>query len=257
MMGSDVSFEPVIDTVEIAGRSLTVAQFGPSPSSIVMLHDGLGSVSQWRDVPARIAHSTGVGVLVYDRAGHGKSRPAVPATADWLHKEAEVLELLLKHYEIKQPLVVGHSDGGSIALIYGASGGACQAILTLAAHSFVEEVCVAKITALRTAPGPITIGLARHHESPAELFNSWSGVWVDPQFSRWDLRPQLHQLDCPVLVVQGDADDFATDAQLTETASSIGENATTMSLAGFGHVLHHEAPERVIEIVSDFYRSLN
>ena len=244
------------ETVEIGDQKITVARFGAGPIQIVLLHDGLGSISQWRDVPAMLAESAGVGVLAYDRAGHGTSKPATAATANWLHREAEVLTQLVTKLDIVNPLVVGHSDGGSIALIYAASQRNCAGVLTLAAHTFVEDICVRKINEMRATPGPIVIGMARHHESPQQLFDSWSRIWTSPEFGSWDIRPTLGLIKCPTLIVQGDADDYATDAQLTDTAEAVGANATAMRVAGVGHVLHHEVPEHVVEIVESFFRSL-
>ena len=242
--------------LELANRVLTVAKFGSEPIEIVMMHDGLGSTSQWRSLPADIANRCGVGVLTYDRAGHGTSTPLVASEPDWLHTEAEILQELIQHYEIKRPLVVGHSDGGSIGLIHAAGGGECRGIITLAAHSFVEDICVANITKMRANPGLIVIGLARHHDAPKELFDSWSSVWTNPEFRAWDIRADLSDIDCPALVVQGTADDYATDAQLTETTMAIGSNATALHLEGRGHILHHEAPEEILELVAGFWNDL-
>lgn len=246
----------ITETVEIGDREITVARFGAGPIQIVLLHDGLGSISQWRSVPTKLAESTDVGVLAYDRAGHGTSKPSISAKADWLHQEAEVLTQLVTRFQIVNPLIVGHSDGGSIALIYAAKQRNCAGVLTLAAHSFVEEVCLSKINEMRATPGPIVIGMARHHESPQQLFNSWSGVWTSAEFRSWDIRPMLGSIECPALIVQGDADAYATDAQLTETAEAIGPNATAMRVAGVGHVIHHEVPDHVVEIAETFFRSL-
>ncbi len=256
---------PLVETVQVADCQLTVARFGSGPIKIVLIHDGLGSIAQWRDVPSQLGEATDVGVLAYDRAGHGNSEPTKEAGPTWLHQEALVLAELLDHYQVENPLIVGHSDGGSIGLIYAASQQSCSAtsqqscsgVITLAAHSFVEDVCVAKISEMRSNPGLIVIGLARHHKSPQALFDSWSGVWTSSEFRSWDIRADIGAITCPVLVVQGQVDAYATDAQLTETASAIGDNATAMRVAGVGHVLHHEVPDQVVEIVSNFFRSLN
>lgn len=244
-------------TISVLDRQLTVTFYGrPNEASIVMLHDGLGSISQWRDLPALIAQRTNSAVVVYDRAGHGQSTPPQHSKADWLHTEAVVLSALLQELSISKPLLVGHSDGGSIALIHAAGPNACAGIVALAAHSFVEDVCVKEIQAMRASPGPIVIGLARHHRLPAELFESWSAVWTSGEFRSWDIRPRLSSIDCPVLAVQGDADSYATKAQLIETVTAIGANAKALQLPDLGHVLHHESPKTVVDLVADFYHRL-
>ena len=248
--------QPDITSVEVGDRRMTTARFGAEVPTIVMLHDGLGSIAQWRDVPAQIAQATGVGVLAYDRSGHGESTPCQPAPIDWLHSEATVLADLLKAMDISKPLIVGHSDGGSIALLHAANGGTCSGVVTFAAHAFVEEICVEKITAMRVDSEPIVLGLAKYHSAPRQLFDSWSGVWTAHDFAAWDIRPLLDPISCPVLVVQGEDDEYATEVQQTETAAAIGNNATAMRLRGVGHAIHHRVPETVVEIVAKFHQQL-
>lgn len=244
------------ESAEIGNRTLTVGRFGAAEPTIVMLHDGLGSVAQWRSLPGALAQRCGTGVLAYDRSGHGQSTPATPAPADWLHTEAQVLAELLEALKIDNPVLVGHSDGGSIALIHAASGGRCRGVVTLAAHTWVEQICVDKIRAMRTEPEAIVMSLGRYHAEPAKLFDSWSGVWTSSEFQAWDIRPLIADVSCPVLVVQGDQDEYATDDQLTQTGSAIGANAAIMRVEGAGHVIHHEAPEIVAELVANFHTGL-
>lgn len=248
-----------ISTVAVAARELTVARWGDRPAGIVLLHDGLGSIAQWRDVPARIATRTGSGVVAYDRAGHGRSRPVPsgPWPADWMHREADVLAALLDELAITSPLLVGHSDGGSIALLHAATEpDRCAGLVAIAAHTWVEQVCVDAIAAMRARPEPIVAGLARAHDAPAAVFEAWSGSWTSDAFRSWDIRDQLATIECPTLVVQGDADEYATDAQVTATVDAIGDNASAMRLDGIGHVVHHQAPDLVVDIVADFHSQL-
>ncbi len=246
-----------ISTVALAGRQLTVAQWGAAPAEIVLLHDGLGSIAQWRDVPARIARRTGAGVIAYDRAGHGSSLPvpAGPWPADWLHTEAGVLGDLLEQLGIAEPLLVGHSDGGSIALLR-ATVAPCAAVVAIAAHSFVEQVCTDAIAAMRAHPSSIVSGLARAHHAPEAVFEAWSGAWTSEAFRSWDIRPQLAAITCPTLVVQGDADEYATTAQLTSTVEAVGDNGRALWLEGVGHVVHRQAPDLVVDIVGDVHSQL-
>ncbi len=234
---------------------LRTATWGESTPSIVMLHDGLGSLGQWRSLPADVHQRTGAAVMAYERAGHGQSTP-VPGgawPADWLHREAGVLASLLAHLGIVAPLVVGHSDGGSVALIHAATGGDEAALMVLAAHTWVEPVCTDAISAMGDRPAGIIAGLARHHDAPVEVFAAWRGAWLSDDFAMWDIRPLIGAINCPTLVVQGTADEYATDAQLVETAAAIGDNATTHRLHGVGHIAHHAAPAATADLVAAFY----
>ena len=172
--------------------------------------------------------------------------------ADWLHDEAVRLARLLDICEVDRPILVGHSDGGSIALIHAATTDASVGVVALAAHSWVEQVTSDRIAALRARPEPVIAGLRAHHADPVAVFEAWSGVWTSDEFSRWDIRPQLAAVDVPVVVAQGDADEYATDAQAIETAASIGDNASCVLLPGLGHLLHHQAPDLVADLVADF-----
>jgi pimeloyl-ACP methyl ester carboxylesterase len=253
-----MSPDPHVSVVAVGACRLRVATWGNGPIEIVLLHDGLGSISQWRDTPTEISLATGVSVMAYERAGHGASTPVPdgPWSADWLHREAEVLGALLREMDIEQPLLVGHSDGGTTALLHAAGGGACRGVVALAAHSWVEPRCSAAIAEMRRFSDRIVASLAAHHDAPAELFEAWSGAWVSDAFATWDVRPALASITVPTLVVQGDRDEYATDAQLTGTAAAIGANATVMRLAGAGHIIHHEQPAVVTALVAEFYNRI-
>lgn len=235
------------------GQELAARRWGRAPAQIVMLHDGLGSLTQWREVPGRVAARTGATVVAYDRAGHGTSRPVPtgPWPADWLHRQAQVLDRVLAHPAVGEaPLVVGHSDGGSIALIQAIDGRErVGAVLALAAHSWVEPVCVESISAMRANRNRLVASLDRFHDHPSELFEAWSGVWVSEEFAHWDIRDRLGAIVVPVIVAQGRDDAYATDAHATETAAAIGANARPELLADLGHILHHDDPDRVVALV--------
>lgn len=220
-----------------------------------MLHDGLGSIGQWRSLPADIHQRTGATVMAYERAGHGQSSPVPDGAwpADWLHREVVVFAALLARLDIVEPLVVGHSDGGSIGLIHAATGGDQSGLVVVAAHTWVEPVCTDAIGLMRDRPGGIIFGLARHHDAPSEIFAAWSGAWLSDEFATWDIRPLIAAIDCPTLVVQGTDDEYATDAQLVETAAAIGDNATLCRLDGVGHIVHHAAPTATADLIAEFY----
>ncbi len=260
------SLGPVIDptetsTVALDGAALTVARWGSGPAEIVLLHDGLGSIGQWRTIPGRLAEQTGRTVLAYDRPGHGRSTPAPTGAwpADWLHQEAERFGRLLTALGDRvdpQPVLVGHSDGGSIALLHAAGDRGrpvpdLRGLVTLAAHTWVEQACVDGIVDMVNKRDLIVSGLERSHAEPGSVFDAWSGVWLSDDFRPWDVRDRLSPIACPTVVAQGHHDEYATPAHVTETATAIGTNATARLLDDVGHLLHHQDPELVVRVVCD------
>lgn len=251
--------QPRFEVVDLDSSRISTATWGDGLPEIVLLHDGLGSISQWRSVPGEIARRLDCTVVAYDRAGHGASVPS-PTTvrpANWLQSEAEVLDALLDALRIEQPVLVGHSDGATIALIFGAENAATKGVVAIAAHSWVEQVAVSRIIQMRANPEPVLKGLARHHANPQALFDSWSGTWSSAPFQSWDTRATLDTLDAPTIIVQGADDEFATEEQVFATAAAIGSNATPVLIAGQPHLIHHESPDIVIDLVSDFVKRLD
>ena len=236
--------------VDGVGYRLDVATWGDASPTVVFAHEGLGSIGQWRGVPARVADDGRLGVLAYNRAGHGASEPVPPGAwpPDWMSREAVVLGALVERCCDGPVRLVGHSDGATIALLCAAGRpDLVTDIVCLAAHSWVEPKCVDAIRALRADPGRLLAGLARHHDHPAELFAAWSGAWVGDEFAEWDIRTRLGAVAAPTLVVQGDRDAYATEAMATGTAAAIGENAQVELIAGAGHMLHRDVPAQVVE----------
>lgn len=251
--------------VRLDDAEITVARWGQGPAEIVLLHDGLGSVEQWRSIPAKVAAKTGRTVAAYDRPGHGRSTPTPtgPWPADWLHQEAERLAPLLDLIEVDNPLLVGHSDGGSIALLYAAALGngrhpqqSIRGLVTLAAHSWVEQTCFDGIVEMRNNTAAIVKGLARNNAHPDALFEAWSGVWVSDEFRDWNILSMLSAIEAPTLVAQGRNDEYAADAHAIDTAEAIGENAAWRLLDDLGHLLHHQDPDLVVDVVADFDRTV-
>lgn len=255
---------PKRSSLAVDDAEINIACWGDGPVEIIMLHDGLGSIDQWRQIPAAVAARTGRAVLAYERPGHGSSTPVPtgPWPADWLHHEADRLQRLLAvietndELEVRTPLVVGHSDGGSIGLLYAAAARPgnqpIRGLVTLAAHSWVEQSCYDAIVDMRNNTVPIVAGLARNHQHPEAIFEAWSGVWVSEDFRPWDIRPMLGTVSCPTLIAQGYGDEYASDAHALDTAAAIGANAECLLLDDVGHLLHHQDPELVVDVICTF-----
>lgn len=222
---------------------------------LVFLHHGLGSVSQWRDFPQRLSQACGVAGLAYDRLGHGRSAGLTgPRTAAYLHDEAALLRDLLQAEGISDCILIGHSDGATIALLYAASPGAHpRGVISEAAHLFVEDATRAGIRAAvdRYRSGLQEKLLPHHGDKTDSLFWNWAGTWLSPQFDRFDIRRPLHEVRCPVLALQGEQDEFGTVAQLEAIAASVSGPVQTVLLAGCGHQPHQEAPETTFRLMQE------
>lgn len=233
--------------------------WGDGPPDIVMLHDGLGSIAQWGEVPQRIAAETGATVMAYDRPGHGRSEPVPdgPWPTEWLRHNAGLLDELLMHHGAECPMLVGHSDGGSIALLHAAMSGVSEvsAVVAIAAHTFVEPICSGAIVDMRANSDRIVMGIGRNHLHPAELFEAWSGVWVSEEFQSWDVRSELSGITVPTVVAQGTNDEYATDAMVHETVAAIGSNARAQFIADRGHLVHYEDPDPIVALAVGLWNS--
>jgi pimeloyl-ACP methyl ester carboxylesterase len=223
---------------------------------LVFLHEGLGSVAMWKEFPERVARATGCGALVYSRLGYGQSDPiTAPRPVRYMHDEAlVVLPALLDALEVERPVLMGHSDGGSIALVHaGGSGRPVGGLVLLAPHVFVEDLSVASIAAARDAYGQgLREKLARYHADVDSAFRGWNDVWLHPDFRAWNIEEYLPRIDCPVLAIQGREDPYGTMAQLESIARHVPRGAEVLALEGCGHSAHRDHPEAVIEAIARF-----
>lgn len=249
-------------TLEAGGRRLAAEWLGPAGDAaptLVFLHHGTGSIGQWRDVPLHLAETTGCGALVYDRFGHGASEPLPPPYArppDFMHREARVVPEVLDRAGVRSAVLVGHSDGGSIALLAAAAGDArIRGVAALAAHVFVEEKTLNGVTAAVAAwrSGRLRERLRRHHGDNADgAFLGWATVWASPEFETFHIEGHLRRIVCPVLAVQGADDAYGTPAQIETIAAAVGGPRKTMLVPDCGHEPHLEARGRVLPALARF-----
>jgi pimeloyl-ACP methyl ester carboxylesterase len=235
---------------------------GPDSAAGVMvfLHEGLGSVAMWRDFPARIAAAAGVRGLVYSRPGYGRStlRPAGEHwQPDFMHRQArEVLPALLRDLGVENPWLFGHSDGGSIALLYAAAfPQALRGAIVLAPHILVEEVSVTSIEQARQAylATDLKQKLARYHDNADSAFWGWNDVWLSPAFRSWSIEEEIRAIRCPLLAIQGVDDAYGTLEQVRGIARRVPQ-AQLLELPHCGHSPHKDQPQKVIEAVAAFIR---
>ena len=247
--------------VDIGGTRLEYRMIGPRPETaptLVLLHEGLGCVGLWGDFPDRLAAATGAGVFVYSRAGYGRSSPAaVPRPVDFMHQEArEVLPRLLDAIGFRRGLLVGHSDGASIATIHAGSVGdhRVRGLILIAPHFFTEEMGLAEIARARDAyaTGDLRARLARWHDDVDNAFRGWNEVWLDPAFRRWDITEDLAYARVPILIVQGERDQYGTLRQIEAAREECYCPVEVALLAGIQHAPHREAPETTERVVAEF-----
>lgn len=243
----------------VQGHKLEVRKIpGSKPGSptLVFLHEGLGSVSMWRDFPAKVAQATGCAALVYSRYGNGKSEALREArSVDYMHVEAcEALPELFRLLGIEQPVLVGHSDGGSIALIYAGSHDQVRGVVVMAPHVFVENLSVRSIAKMKQVfeTTDFVQKLGRHHADPARTFRGWNDIWLDPAFRDWNIEEYLPRIRCPVLAIQGYDDEYGTMAQLDAIAAQTAGAVELRPLTDCRHSPHRDRPGPVLAAISHF-----
>ncbi|TAK52485.1 MAG: alpha/beta hydrolase [Gammaproteobacteria bacterium] len=229
----------------------------PHGLPLVFLHEGLGSLAMWRDFPARVAAATGCAALIYSRAGYGASGTVPgPFAVRYMHDEALLaLPALLDQLEIDRPLLVGHSDGGSIALIHaGGSKRPVAGLALLAPHVFVEDLSVASIAAARVAFETTDLGtrLGRYHRDPGAVFRRWNDIWLHPDFRAWDISEYLPRVTCPVLALQGADDEYGTPAQLEAIRRQTAGPVEVQLLPDCRHSPHRDQPEATLAALAAF-----
>jgi pimeloyl-ACP methyl ester carboxylesterase len=241
----------------VRGKKIEAQQIGrPTGPTLVFLHEGLGSLGLWRDFPQKLAEATGLGAFVYSRAGYGASDPApMPRPVRYMHDEAELLPGVLAAAGIADPLLVGHSDGASIAVIYAGSGGKTRALVLEAPHVFTEEMGLQSIAEARDAyeRGELRGRLAKYHQDVDAAFWGWNRPWLDPEFRKWNLEELLPRIQAPILVVQGEDDEYGTRRQV-DAIERGARQVQALMLAQCGHSPHRDQPEATLRGIAAFVR---
>ena len=273
-------------TLQVSGGCLETGWWGPGPAeapTLVLLHEGLGSVALWRDVPGRLAEATGWGVFAYSRFGYGYSDTTpLPRPMTYMHHEAhEVLPEVLRGAGIRHAVLIGHSDGGSIAAIYagtpissfpamprpspqegpgapGHAGTTLLGLVTIAAHFFVEDLNIASIRQIAASyeTGDLRQRLARYHRDVEAAFRGWNDAWLDPRFRAFDITGFLPAIQAPILALQGADDPYGTEDQLRVFAANVRVPIETRLIPGAKHSPHLEAKDATLAAISDFIADL-
>jgi pimeloyl-ACP methyl ester carboxylesterase len=247
----------------LGSQHLEYRMIGPRPDAaptLMLLHEGLGCVGLWGDFPDQLAAATGAGVLVYSRAGYGQSSPVpLPRPLTYMHDEArDVLPRLLDAIGFKRGLLIGHSDGASIAAIYAGShqdhrvGG----LTLIAPHFFTEDAGIASIVEARKAyeTGDLRAKLARWHADVDNAFKGWNGAWLDPEFRNWDITEFLAYIRVPILIVQGKDDQYGTMKQIEVASQECYCPVEVALLPGAKHSPQRDAPEATLKTIAEFVR---
>lgn len=249
--------------VTVGGRRLEVERIAGARGrpTLVFLHEGLGSRSTWRDFPKALARASGCPALVYSRAGYGRSDAAArPRAVGFMHDEARrVLPEPLAAVGVDDAVLIGHSDGASIALLYaGEVGRGLRGLVLEAPHVFVEDVTVAAIARLPAAfaAGPLRRKLARHHADVEGTFGGWVDVWLDPAFRAWNIEEVLPRVRVPTLVIQGDDDEYGTRAQVDAVCRHVAGGCERLLLPDCGHAPHRDQPAATLAAMRDFIARL-
>ena len=250
--------------IEVAGHRLEYYWTGPrsaGETALIFLHEGLGSAGLWRDFPAAVAAATGYPALVYSRYGYGGSDVfSEPRGVDYMHHEAlEVLPALRERLGIDDPVLIGHSDGASIALIHaGAGKWRVRALALAAAHIFVDDQSVSGIEAARVAYETTDLPqkLARHHTDADKTFYGWNDVWLDLAFRSWNIESFLAAIECPTLVIQGEDDEYGTIDQVTAIRDRVAGPVDTLVLDACGHSPQRDQPALTLDAIARFVKNL-
>ena len=248
-------------TLDIGTQALEFREFRPEEPdvpTIVLLHEGLGSLGLWRDFPEKLAEETGFRGFAYSRAGYGASSPVtLPRPLDYMHEEArEVLPQILDAIEAEDVVLVGHSDGASIAAIYAGTYAdpRLRGISLMAPHFIVEDVSISSIAEAKIAydKADLREKLGRWHENVDVAFRGWNDAWLDPAFRQWDIRDFLAEIEVPVQIVQGEDDQYGTIRQIEVAREHLPTAPDVLMMKDVKHAPWKEAADATLEAIADF-----
>jgi pimeloyl-ACP methyl ester carboxylesterase len=251
--------------LDLGDMRLEYRMIGPRPHAaptLVLLHEGLGSVAVWGSFADGLAAATGVGVFSYSRAGYGRSSASkLPRPVSFMHDEArDVLPRVLAAMDFQRGILIGHSDGASIAAIYGGTiqDHRVRGLVLLAPHFFTEDMGLAEIARAKAAfeAGPLRAKLARSHADPDNAFRNWCDPWLHPDFRKLDLTDALAHIRVPILIVQGENDQYGTMRQIEVAREECYCPVEVALLPDARHAPHREAPEATLRAVADFCHRL-
>ena len=255
----------VATTIAVNGKTLEAVCYGPPPDrapTIVLLHEGLGCVALWRDFPKKLAEATGFGVFAWSRGGYGQSDPVeLPRPLDYMTGEAvDILPVVLDTIRFKHGVLLGHSDGASIAAIYGGNveDFRVRGLVLMAPHFFTEEGGLKSIAEAKEAyeAGDLRSRLAKYHKDVDNAFRGWNDAWLDPGFESWNIAEAIDYLRIPVLAIQGADDQYGTLAQIEEIENRIYSPVDVEILADCKHSPFLEQPEKTLQAIAAFCERL-
>ena len=248
-------------SLHIKGSDLEYRFTGPQPCdapTLILLHEGLGAASLWGDFPDKLAERTGCGVFAYSRAGYGQSSAATfPRNPDYMHREAlDVLPRVLEAIGFRRGILIGHSDGASIATIYagGVQDHRVRGVALLAPHFVVEDISIQSIAAIKATyeMTDLKSKLGRWHRDPDHTFRGWNDAWLNPAFRDWNISESLAYIRVPIAIIQGTADEYGTPRQIEIAREECYCPVDVTMIEGVGHTPHREAPERTLDAIADF-----
>ncbi|MCP8686608.1 alpha/beta fold hydrolase [Marinobacterium sedimentorum] len=258
----ELVLEPDVRIRALHGRHADAKAQRPT---LVLLHEALGCIPMWKEVPQRLMALTGADVFVYERRGYGGSSPiTLPRPDDYLEQEGrDWLPRILDSAGISGPLIlVGHSDGGSIALVGAAVLGArVTGLVTMAAHIYIDHLTLSGISATvaryREPGSDLPERLARYHGERTDLlFRAWHETWARPAYTTFNLGPWLSDIRCPALIMQGEDDQYGVPEQVSDICVGIGPRAQSLLIRDCGHIPHLEAPAVTLPAIADFMARL-
>jgi pimeloyl-ACP methyl ester carboxylesterase len=254
----------MLSALPVNGVSLRISHTitHPSASTIIFLHDSLGCITLWRDFPEKLGAATGCNVLVYDRQGYGQSAPLTTTARnnDYMELEAAILQQLMAQLQLTDVILFGHSDGASIALMAaGKYPAGIKGVIAEGAHIFVEDLTLQGIRDAATAYTQTNLKerLQKYHGANTEaMFEAWAGTWLKAPFRSWNIEHFLPGIQCPVLVIQGENDEYGTLAQVDGILNQVTGVAQSLIIPGIGHTPHKEAADMVLDHAAAFIHTL-